>query len=130
MRTGEGFHQEIAQHYNKTNFHEAEGQIVNEDEDQEAIARTRFIVDDFFRHLSGEGVDENEATNQQRETGQCKQQSELRIPKSKLPPASCDNQWIFGSVLQSGDRRSYQDLHAGDDPAYRLFDPRLRRRNI
>ncbi|KAJ7823684.1 hypothetical protein B0H14DRAFT_2597711 [Mycena olivaceomarginata] len=61
-RTGEGFHQEIAQHYNKTNFREAEGQIANEDEDQEAIARTRLIVDDFFRHLSGEDVDDNEAT--------------------------------------------------------------------
>ncbi|KAJ7842571.1 hypothetical protein B0H14DRAFT_2586293 [Mycena olivaceomarginata] len=125
-RTGEGFHQEIAQHYNKTNFREAEGQIANEDEDQEAIARTRLIVDDFFRHLSGEDVDDNEATNQQNETAQFNQQSGRRIPKSKLPPASSDNQWIFGSVLRSGDSRSYQDLHAGGDPAYHSFDPRLR----
>jgi hypothetical protein len=26
-RTGEGFHQEIAQHYSKTNFRDAEGQV-------------------------------------------------------------------------------------------------------
>ncbi|KAJ7898314.1 hypothetical protein B0H14DRAFT_3080816 [Mycena olivaceomarginata] len=71
--------------------------IANEDEDQEAIACTRLIVDNFFWHLSGKDVDDNEATNQQSETAQFKQQSGRRIPKSKLPPASSDNQWIFGS---------------------------------
>ncbi|KAJ7840312.1 hypothetical protein B0H14DRAFT_3696576 [Mycena olivaceomarginata] len=125
-RTGEGFHQEIAQHYNKTNFRKAEGQIANEDEDQEAIARTRLIVDNFFRHLSGEDVDDNEATNQQSKTAQFKQQLGRHIPKSKLPPASSDNQWIFGSVLRSGDSHSYQDLHADGDPAYHSFDLQLR----
>ncbi|KAJ7461103.1 hypothetical protein FB451DRAFT_1341275 [Mycena latifolia] len=127
-RTGEGFHQEIAQHYNKTNFRNAEGQIAGEDEDQEAIARTRLIVNDFFRHLNGEDVDDSEAKklNERKETAQFKQQSGRRLPRSKLPPTSCDNQWIFGSVLRSGDSRSYEDLHAGDDLAYRSFDPRLR----
>ncbi|KAJ6534415.1 hypothetical protein B0H19DRAFT_1324155, partial [Mycena capillaripes] len=123
-RTGEGFHQEIAQHYRKTNFREAEGQqIANEDEDQEAIARTRLIVDDFFRHLNSESGDDNEAME---DTTQFKQKSGRRIPRSKLSPASRDNQWIFGSVLRCGDSRSYEDLHAGENPAYRSFDPRLR----
>ncbi|KAJ6461691.1 hypothetical protein C8R45DRAFT_841971, partial [Mycena sanguinolenta] len=125
-RTGEGFHQEIAQHYRKTNFRDAEEQIAGEDEDQEAVACTRLIVDDFFWHLNGEDVDDQEATNVRKETAQFQQQSGRLIPKSKLPPASSDNHWIFGSVLRSGDSRSYEDLHAADDPVYHSFDPRLR----
>ncbi|KAJ7300529.1 hypothetical protein DFH08DRAFT_919254 [Mycena albidolilacea] len=106
-RTGEGFHQEIAQHYTKTNCREAEGQIAGEDEDQEVVARARLIIDDFFRHLQGED-------------------SGRRIPKSKIPPASRDNHWIFGSALRRGDSRSYEDLYAAGDPVYKSFDPRLR----
>ncbi|KAJ7789214.1 hypothetical protein B0H14DRAFT_3574529 [Mycena olivaceomarginata] len=102
-RTGEGFHQEIAQHYNKQTFARQRDRcniffIANEDEDQEAIARTRLIVDNFFRHLSGEDVDDNEATNQQSKTAQFKQQLVT----------------------------SYQDLHADGDPAYHSFDLQLR----
>ncbi|KAJ6527660.1 hypothetical protein B0H19DRAFT_1083755 [Mycena capillaripes] len=123
-RTVEGFHQETAQHYRKTNLREAEGQqIANEDEDQKAIARTRLIVDDFFRHLHSESGDENEATE---DTAQFKQKSGRRIPRSKLPPASRDNQWIFGSVRRCGDSRSYEDLHANYNVAYRSFDTWLR----
>ncbi|KAJ7320983.1 hypothetical protein DFH08DRAFT_713341, partial [Mycena albidolilacea] len=115
-RTGEGFHQEIAQHYTKTNCREAEEQIAGEDEDQEVVARTRLIVDDFFRHLQGEDVDDNEAKNTQTESAQFHQQSGRRIPKSKILPASCNNHWIFGSALRRGDSRSYEDLYAASDP--------------
>jgi hypothetical protein len=101
-------------------------QIAGKDEDQEAVTRTRLIVDDFFRHLNSEDVNDQEATNVRKETAQFQQQSGLRIPKSKLPPASSDNHWIFGSVLRSGDSRSYEDLHAAGDPVYYSFDPRLR----
>ncbi|KAK7026997.1 hypothetical protein R3P38DRAFT_2527180, partial [Favolaschia claudopus] len=34
--------------------------------------------------------------------------------------------WIFGSPLQYGDSRSYEDLHGGNNPIYRALDPRLR----
>ncbi|KAJ6536938.1 hypothetical protein B0H19DRAFT_1079337 [Mycena capillaripes] len=69
--------------------------IAGDDVDQDAIARTRLIVDDFFRHLNGEDLHDHEAMNEGKETAQFKQQSGRRIPRSKLPPASGDNQWIF-----------------------------------
>ncbi|KAK7016085.1 hypothetical protein R3P38DRAFT_2543145 [Favolaschia claudopus] len=49
-----------------------------------------------------------------------------RIPKSTLEPGSPSNHWIFGSRLRHGDNRSYEDLHGGNNPMYRAFDPRLR----
>jgi hypothetical protein len=71
-------------------------------------------------------VDDNEVKNTQTELAQFNQQSGRRIPKSKIPPASCDNHWIFGSALQHGDSRSYEDLYAAGDPVYKSLDPRLR----
>jgi hypothetical protein len=68
------------------------------------------IVDDFFRNLNSEDVDNQETTNVRKETAQFQQQSGRHIPKSKLLPASSDNHWIFGSVLWSWDSRSYEDF--------------------
>jgi hypothetical protein len=71
-------------------------------------------------------VDKNEAKNMQTESAQFHQQSGRCTPKSKIPPVSCDNHWIFGSVLRHGDSHSYKDLYAAGDPVYQSFDPRLR----
>ncbi|KAK7020981.1 hypothetical protein R3P38DRAFT_3397478 [Favolaschia claudopus] len=117
-RTGEGIHQE-----NK--------QISIRDEDQEVVARTRLLIDDFFRRASqtaelSDASSDTDATNQEADVAQFKQGSARRVPKSRIPPANGENQWIFGSPLQYGDSRSYEDLHGGNNSIYRALDPRLR----
>ncbi|KAK6984149.1 hypothetical protein R3P38DRAFT_3232422 [Favolaschia claudopus] len=114
-RTGEGTHQEISVR----------------DEDQEVVARTRLLIDDFFKQASrtGEQSDatgDSENSKKAVDAAQFKQGSARRIPKSRISPAKGENQWIFGSPLQHGDSRSYEDLHGGDDPVYRSLDSRLR----
>ncbi|KAK6974785.1 hypothetical protein R3P38DRAFT_2749785, partial [Favolaschia claudopus] len=108
-RTGEGIHQEVKQHYGQTNKRNTEAQQISiRDEDQEVVARTRLLIDDFFRRASqtaelSDASSDTDATNQE-----------------------ADNQWIFGSPLQYSDSRSYEDFHGGNNPIYRALDPRLR----
>ncbi|KAK6981402.1 hypothetical protein R3P38DRAFT_3376217 [Favolaschia claudopus] len=133
-RTGEGIHQEVKQHYGQTNKRNTEAQnkqISIRDEDQEVVARTRLLIDDFFRRASqtaelSDASSDTDATNQEADVAQFKQGSARRVPKSRIPPANGENQWIFGSPLQYGDSRSYEDLHGGNNPIYRALDPRLR----
>ncbi|KAF8182254.1 hypothetical protein K438DRAFT_1975779 [Mycena galopus ATCC 62051] len=125
-RTGEGAHQEIAQHYARTNMRDAEKQIAYRDEEQEAVARTRLIVDDFNRRLFEREDGQEEDKELDEEEQQFQEDSRRRIPHSKLAPGSPDNQWIFGSALQYGDSRSYEDLYAPNNPVYHFFDDRLR----
>ncbi|KAK7025788.1 hypothetical protein R3P38DRAFT_3269427 [Favolaschia claudopus] len=101
------------------------------DEDQEVVARTRLLIDDFFRRASqtaelSDASSDTDATNQEADVAQFKQGSARRVPKSRIPPANGENQWIFGSPLQYGDSRSYEDSHGGNNPIYRALDPRLR----
>ncbi|KAJ7048129.1 hypothetical protein C8F01DRAFT_1072674 [Mycena amicta] len=126
-RTGEGMHQEVAQHYMHTNFRDVEPQIAHRDEEQEAIARTRLAVDDFFRGARSEREgDQEEDANLRKELSQFRDGSNRRIPHSKIPAASTLDNWVLGSALRVGDSRSYEELHAANDPAFRNFDPRLR----
>ncbi|KAJ7899230.1 hypothetical protein B0H14DRAFT_2674128 [Mycena olivaceomarginata] len=129
-RIGEGTHQEVAQHWKMTNFREAEKQVCNQDEDQETIARTRLIIDNFFADLAGTSPgspeDRDEEEDIHDEGLQFKVRLGGRVPRSKLPPGSANNHWIFGSPFRHGDSGSYEDLYAQNDPVYRNFDPRLR----
>ncbi|KAK6997127.1 hypothetical protein R3P38DRAFT_2798665 [Favolaschia claudopus] len=134
-RTGEGTHREVKQHYRQTNMRNAEAQIAVRDEDKEVVAQTRLIIDDFFKvnsHIDSQSglntSDESDAEKKTAELTQFRQApgSARRVPKSKIPLASDSNQWIFGSPLQYGDSRSYEDLYGGNNPVYRELDPRLR----
>ncbi|KAJ7221520.1 hypothetical protein GGX14DRAFT_353256, partial [Mycena pura] len=125
-RTGEGVHQEVAQHYMQTNSREAEAQIAHRDEEQEAVARTRMVVDDFLKVMRNEGMVSDDDAGLHQEAQQFRDGVGRRIPRSKISPGSPANDWILGSALRSGDSRSYEDLHARDDPLFRDFDPRLR----
>ncbi|KIJ38584.1 hypothetical protein M422DRAFT_176350 [Sphaerobolus stellatus SS14] len=51
-RPGEGFHQQIQQAYDQTNFKNTDPQIIQIDENQEAIARIRMFIDIHDQHLS------------------------------------------------------------------------------
>ncbi|KAK6971639.1 hypothetical protein R3P38DRAFT_2813638 [Favolaschia claudopus] len=113
----------------------AEAQIAVRDEDKEVVAQTRLIIDDFFKvnsHIDSQSglntSDESDAEKKTAELTQFRQApvSARRVPKSKIPLASDSNQWIFGSPLQYGDSRSYEDLYGGNNPVYRELDPRLR----
>ncbi|KAF7332654.1 hypothetical protein MKEN_00148200 [Mycena kentingensis (nom. inval.)] len=127
-RTGEGVHQEVAQHFMKTNGRDVDGQVAHRDEEQEAVARTRLAVDDFFKRLRGEARGTgDEEDDLRRESAQFRDGSTRKIPRSKLKPASTADNWVLGSTYRYGDSRSYEDLHEPNDPAYRDFDPRLRR---
>ncbi|KAK6996123.1 hypothetical protein R3P38DRAFT_3287864 [Favolaschia claudopus] len=130
-RTGEGTHQEVKQHYAQTNKRNTEAQISVRDEDQEVVARTRLLIDDFFKHASRAGEQSDatsgsENTKKEVDASQFKQGSARRIPNSRIPPGNGENQWIFGSPLQHGDSRSYEDLYGGNNPVYRSLDHRLR----
>ncbi|KAJ7204969.1 hypothetical protein GGX14DRAFT_645516 [Mycena pura] len=125
-RTGEGIHQEVAQHYKQTNGRDAVEQISHRDEEQEAVAQTRLIVDEFYKSPT-DGVDAGDEQDQLRdEAAQFRDGSSRRIPKSKLPPGCHADSWVLGSVGPHGDSRSYEEIHAAGDPLYRDFDPRLR----
>ncbi|KAK6997279.1 hypothetical protein R3P38DRAFT_3624578 [Favolaschia claudopus] len=120
-RTGEGTHQEVKQHYAQTNKRNTEAQISVRDEDQEVVARTRLLIDDFFKHASRAGEQSDatsgsENTKKEVDASQFKQGSARRIPNSRIPPGNGENQWIFGSPLQHGDSRSYEDLYGGNNP--------------
>ncbi|KAF7325233.1 hypothetical protein MKEN_00567800 [Mycena kentingensis (nom. inval.)] len=133
-RTGEGTHQEVAQHYMHTNARDVDPQVARRDEEQEAIARTRSTVDEFFRQARGEisrdddddHDQEAEMDHLQKDAAQFRHGAERKIPRSKIPPASLTDNWVLGSALRAGDSRSYEDLHAKDDALFRNFDPRLR----
>ncbi|KAK7029277.1 hypothetical protein R3P38DRAFT_3314735 [Favolaschia claudopus] len=118
-RTGEGTHQEVSQHFQQTNMRNAEAQITVRDEDQEAVARTRLIVYDFFKSNGDNPCPDDMEAESLEGFGR-------RILKSKLAPGSPANHWIFESPLRHGDSRSYKYLHGGNNPVYRAFDPRLR----
>ncbi|KAJ7060239.1 hypothetical protein C8F01DRAFT_1253570 [Mycena amicta] len=94
------------------------------DEEHEAVARTRLVVDDFFRNLRNEATGStNEEDDLRKEAAQFRDGLTRKITRSKL---STSDNWVLGSVLRSGDLRSYEDLHAAKDPAYRNFDSHLR----
>ncbi|KAK7002081.1 hypothetical protein R3P38DRAFT_2557403, partial [Favolaschia claudopus] len=114
-RTGEGTHREVKQHYRQTNMRNAEAQIAVRDEDKEVVAQTRLIIDDFFKVNSH--IDSQSGLNTSDESDAEKKTAELTHDS---------NQWIFGSPLQYGDSRSYEDLYGGNNPVYRELDPRLR----
>ncbi|KAJ7668279.1 hypothetical protein B0H14DRAFT_2658002 [Mycena olivaceomarginata] len=129
---GEGTHQEVAQHWKMTNFWEAEKQasVCNQDEDQETIARMRLIIDNFFADLGGTSTgspeDRDEEKDIHNEGLQFKVRLGGRVPRSKLPPSSANNHWIFGSPFRHGDSGSYEDLYAQNGPVYRNFNLQLR----
>ncbi|KAJ7613048.1 hypothetical protein FB45DRAFT_759393 [Roridomyces roridus] len=125
-RMGEGTHQEVAQHYAATNFRDVDGQISTRDEEQEAVARTRLLVDEFNAQLAKQQGQEDDAHTREEAAQFGVRGTGRTIPKSKLPPVDADNQWIFGSPLRHGDSRSYEDLYAAGDPVFRNFDSRLR----
>ncbi|KAJ7876754.1 hypothetical protein B0H14DRAFT_3436501 [Mycena olivaceomarginata] len=109
-RTGEGMHQEVAQHYMHTNFRDVDPQVAHRDEEQEAIARTRLTVDDFFRRARNEGDgDQDEEENLKKDLSH----QYLRPLGPRIVPPL----W-----RQSQLRRSL----CRERPLFRNFDPRLR----
>ncbi|KAJ7671000.1 hypothetical protein B0H14DRAFT_2657553, partial [Mycena olivaceomarginata] len=119
-RIGEGTHQEVAQHWKMTIFGKPRSRVCNQDEDQETIARTRLIIDNFFADLAGTSPgspeDRDEEEDIHDEGLQFKVRLGGRVPRSKLPPGSANNHWIFGSPFRHGDSGSYEDLYAQNDP--------------
>ncbi|KAJ7205766.1 hypothetical protein GGX14DRAFT_296550, partial [Mycena pura] len=90
-RLGEGMHQDV-QHFSLTNMRNADKQVCTRDKDQEAIARARMIVDDFFKQ-----------NNKKHEARQFKYGAGgRRILNSKLQPGSANNHWILGSAGNYG----------------------------
>ncbi|KAJ7905374.1 hypothetical protein B0H14DRAFT_6056 [Mycena olivaceomarginata] len=102
-RTGEGMHQEVAQHYMYTNFKDVPrcdfsalvraqtnsvSEVAHRDEEQEAISCTRLTVDDFFRRTRNEGDgDQDEEENLKKDLSQFRDGSNRKIPHSKIPAA-------------------------------------------
>ncbi|KAJ7199478.1 hypothetical protein GGX14DRAFT_572859 [Mycena pura] len=127
-RLGEGMHQDVAQHFSLTNMRNADKQVAQRDEDQEAIARTRMIVDDFFARVhDGAAPGEDEEKNVKDEARQFKySMGGRKIPKSRLQPGNADNHWILGSAGNCGDSRTFTTTYASNDPVFRGLDGRLR----
>ncbi|CAK5266720.1 unnamed protein product [Mycena citricolor] len=120
-RTGEGMHQEVAQHFHQTNMRNAEAQIAKRDEDQEAVARTRLLVDDFIRQQNPLPDDTDELYDL------CKAGTQRKAPKSKIAPTNLDSHWIFGAPWDYGDSRALTGRkNTENDELFRNFDVQLR----
>ncbi|KAJ7802304.1 hypothetical protein B0H14DRAFT_3884659 [Mycena olivaceomarginata] len=99
----------VAQHYMHTNFRDVDPQVAHRDEEQEAIARTRLTVDDFFRRARNEGDgDQDEEESQKRSF-------------APVPPTtgSSDRPSALATVAAT-------KISMRERPLFRNFDPRLR----
>ncbi|KAJ7199827.1 hypothetical protein GGX14DRAFT_661239 [Mycena pura] len=127
-RLGEGMHQDVAQHFGLTNMRNADKQVAQRDEDQESIACTRMIIDDFFARLSDAAPDKDseEKANKDEARQFTHGAGGRKIPKSKLQPGSTDDHWILGSAGNYGDSRTFENTYALNDHVFRGLDGRLR----